>query len=278
MDSNVVKNTSAIDVLKAKHKLTWEEGNYAYFAKFMEAGALEILNQWQLGENTSLLDIGCGAGQTAIPAARKGHKVTGIDIAENTIAIARQRANKEQLDVIFDIGDAELLPYENESFDNVISMFGAMFAPRPERVVQEFFRVLKPGGKLFMVNWRDNSLPARMFKRLSQLAPANQKIESPLLWGDEKTVIKRLHGYFNDIKLTHGVYSQWAFPGSPSDVVSIFKEFFGPVRKAFSQIEDDKAQQLQADIETMFIENCQQQNDVTTIIGGHYLQIIATKQ
>ncbi|MGA7178946.1 MAG: class I SAM-dependent methyltransferase, partial [Thiobacillaceae bacterium] len=152
------------DVIKARQKATWEDGDYASFAKYMEAGAIEILNGWNIPQHKTLLDVGCGAGQTAIPAARNGARVTGIDIAENLIAYARRRAQEAGLDVRFDVGDAEDLPYADASFDVAISLIGAMFAPRPEVVVAEFARVLKPGGKLHMANWTAASMPGQMFK------------------------------------------------------------------------------------------------------------------
>ena len=115
----------------------------------MEAGAIEILNNWKIAKDPTLLDVGCGSGQTAIPAAKNGIKVTGIDIAENLILHARKRAKEAGLEIRFDVGDAEDLPYANNSFDVVISLIGAMFAPRPELVASEFARVLKSGGKLY---------------------------------------------------------------------------------------------------------------------------------
>lgn len=100
----------SLEEIKAKHKATWEDGDYANFAKYMEAGAVEVLEGWNIERNKTLLDVGCGSGQTSIPAAKRGIKVTGVDIAENLIEYARQRSAKEKLNTRFDVGDAENLP------------------------------------------------------------------------------------------------------------------------------------------------------------------------
>src|SRR5690349_12536036 len=123
-----------MQALKARLKATWMAGNYGHFATYMEPGALEFLARIPYGPGTRILDVASGAGQTAIPAARAGAIVTGIDIATNSVEQARARAAAEGLTVQFDEGDAELLPYPDASFDIVISLIGAMFAPRPERV------------------------------------------------------------------------------------------------------------------------------------------------
>ena len=127
----VNKQVPHIHTIKGTHQATWEDGDYAAFARFMEPGAIEVLDGWRIPPGQQLLDIGCGAVQTAIPAAKAGIRVTGVDIAGNLIAHARRRAAEARLTVQFDVGDAEALPYEGSTFDVVTSMFGAMFAPRP---------------------------------------------------------------------------------------------------------------------------------------------------
>jgi len=121
-----------IDALKTRLKATWMDGNYDYFSRFMESSAVEFLDRLDIPAGMSLLDVACGSGQVALIAARRGLNVTGIDIATNAVAAARSRANADGLDARFDEGDAEALPYADASFDVVASLYGAMFAPRPE--------------------------------------------------------------------------------------------------------------------------------------------------
>lgn len=267
-----------LNAIKAKQKVTWEDGDYASFARFMEAGAIEVLDNWDVDADKSLLDVGCGSGQTAIPAAKKGIRVTGVDIAENLIHHARQRAFKAKLNARFDVGDAEDLPYDNNKFDVVISMFGAMFAPRPERVTSEFSRVLKPGGQLYMANWTPASMPAQMFKCVSGFVPPAPGYIPPVLWGDEETVAQRLAKEFTDIHLTRKTYPQWHYPLTAAELVELFRTYFGPVKRAFDAIDSQQAAELQQLLEAIYRSNSELHNDILTITNGEYLQVIATRK
>ena len=150
------------------------DGNYDYFSRFMESSAVEFLNQLDVPAGALLLDVACGSGQLALIAARRGVKVTGVDIATNAILAARSRAIAEGLDARFDEGDAEALPYADAGFDVVASLYGAMFAPRPERVAAELLRVCRPGGTIAMGNWTPEgssgrcSRPSRGLSRLRE--------------------------------------------------------------------------------------------------------------
>lgn len=278
--SSAIKQTELpnLDAVKTNQKFTWEDGDYASFAKFMEAGAIEVLESWDIATDKNLLDVGCGSGQTAIPAANKGNKVTGVDIAENLIQHARKRAFEAKLSIQFDVGDAEDLPYEDRIFDVAISMFGAMFAPRPECVVNEFSRVLKPGGQLYMANWTPHSMPAQMFKRVSEFVPPVPGYIPPVLWGDEETVTQRLANDFTDIRLTRKIYPQWHYPLTATELVELFRAYFGPVKRAFDAIGSHQAAELQQSLEAIYRRNSEIQNDILTITNGEYLEVIATRK
>ena len=129
--------TPEMEALKGRLKTTWMAGNYGHFAQYLEPGALEYLARLAVAPGTRMLDVACGAGQIAIPAARAGVRVIGVDIASNLIEQARARAKAEGVDVRFEEGDAEALPFESGSFDLVVSLIGAMFAPRPDLVAAE---------------------------------------------------------------------------------------------------------------------------------------------
>ena len=271
-------NQSPLDATKSRMKATWEDGDYTAFSRYMEPGAIEILEGWKLRSGTRMLDIGCGSGQTVIPAARSGIRATGIDIAANLIDDARERARKEGLDASFDVGDAEALPYDDASFDVVISMIGAMFAPRPEVVVEEMARVLRRGGRLHMANWTPQSFPAQMFKCVASRVPPPQGIPSPVLWGDEETVRERLADRFTDIRLTRKVYPRWQYAFSPVELVDFFRAFFGPVKRAFEAVGADGEQALHEELEQIYAENSETKRGVLTITGGEYLDVVATRR
>jgi ubiquinone/menaquinone biosynthesis C-methylase UbiE len=267
-----------IDAIKAKHKATWEDGNYPGFASYMQDGAIEVLDSWRIPPGKKLLDVACGAGQTAIPAARTGIHVTGVDIAENLVEHARRRAAEEGLTAQFDVGDAEALPYNDGTFDVLVSMFGAMFAPRPERVTSEFARVLAPGGTLYMANWTSASMPAQMFKCVAGVVPPPAGVKPPVLWGDEDTVRERLADDFTDIRLTRRIYPQWHYPFDASGVVELFRTHFGPVKRAFEALDESQQSVLHKDLETIYRNNSEVRDDTLTITGGEFLEVIAARK
>ncbi len=153
--------TPEMESLKDRLKATWMAGDYGHFAKYLEPGALEFLARLPVEAGTRMLDVACGAGQIAIPAAHAGASVTEVDIATNLIEQARARAQAEGVNARFDQGDAEMLPYEDASFDLVVSLIGAMFAPRPERVAAELTRVCRSGGESSWPTGRPRASSAR---------------------------------------------------------------------------------------------------------------------
>lgn len=267
-----------IPTIKARQKATWEDGDYASFATHMHPGAVEILAGWDLSGAQTLLDVACGSGQTAIPAAKMGLKVTGIDIAENLITHARRAAAAAKLDVQFDVGDAEDLPYADHRFDCAISLIGAMFAPRPDQVAAEFARVIRPGGRLFMANWTSGSMPARMFRCVSEIAPPPSGLASPVLWGDEDTVRQRLSHYFTDVTLTRRIYPQWHYPFDEHELVELFRHTFGPVKRAFAAATPAQQQTMHDRLAQIYLDTSETRNGTLTITGGEYLEVIATRR
>jgi SAM-dependent methyltransferase len=146
-------NAPAIAAIKAQTKAMWTAGDFGQIAKFTEPAAEAFIKRRAISEGMQVLDAACGTGNAAIPAATVGAYVTGVDIAPNLIEAARERARQARLNIRFDEGDVEDLPYGDASFDLVVSMFGAMFAPRPERAAAELLRVCRPGGQIAMANW-----------------------------------------------------------------------------------------------------------------------------
>jgi ubiquinone/menaquinone biosynthesis C-methylase UbiE len=268
--------TPDMDTIKTRMKATWMAGDYGTFAKFMEPGALEILDGWQIAPGSQLLDVGCGAGQIAIPAARAGVQVTGVDIATNSLEQARARAAAEGLKVQFDEGDAEALPYPDASFDTVVSLVGAMFAPRPERVASELTRVCRPGGRIMMVNWTAAGFVGQMFKAIAKHVPPLQGVPSAMLWGDEVTVRERFKDGIKDLTLTKRIYPSWAYPFAVPEVVAFFRQNYGPTQRAFAALDDNGQKALRHDLEQVFSAH-NRATDGTTALEGEYLEITAVR-
>jgi len=267
--------TADITGLKDKLKVTWMAGNYDYFSRFMESSAVEFLDRLPLRSGDRLLDVACGSGQLGLLAARKGARVTGVDIAANWIEAARGRAASEGLAVQFDQGDAEDLPYPDESFDIVATIYGAMFAPRPDRVAQELARVCRSGGTIAMANWTKEGFIGEMFQIIAKfIAPPG--MPSPLLWGDESTVRQRFGDAVSDLRLTRVLY-RFDYPFAPEGVVDFFRDNYGPTHRAFAALaETDRVALRDALIELWSGAN-QSLDSRRTVVDAEYLEVVATR-
>jgi SAM-dependent methyltransferase len=230
-----------------------------------------------LPQGARALDIACGSGNLAIPLARGGADVTGVDIATNLLEQARARAAVESLTARFDEGDAEALPYEDGSFDVVVSMFGAMFAPRPELVVSQMARVLRPGGRLAMANWNPASFTGEMFLTSARHVPPPPGLAPPILWGDEKTVRERLSPRFTNIE-TKLTPVEFDLPFSPSGAVAFFRKYFGPTQVAFSRLDQAGQEALERDLLELWSKgNIAADPQEHTVIRNEYLTVTATR-
>ncbi|HEX8197522.1 MAG TPA: class I SAM-dependent methyltransferase [Pyrinomonadaceae bacterium] len=272
MNAATLQMTPEMETLKTKLKATWISGDFGKIAESFIVGAAEFVERLNLKPGMRVLDVACGNGNQSIPAARAGAEVTGVDIAPNLVEQARKRAENENLKIQFDEGDAENLPYADGEFDVVMTMFGAMFAPRPERVSAELIRVCRPGGVIAMGNWTPAGFVGQMFKIVgSHVSPPN--MPSPLLWGDETKVQFRLGDGVSEINFERRLIS-FAFPFGAAETVEYWREFYGPTRKAFAALDADGQAALRRDLEKLWAEN-NLATDGTTRVESEYLEVIA---
>lgn len=268
----------AIEPIKAAMRAAWMAGDFGVVAKTISGGAEQFLARLNIPAGAKVLDVACGTGNLAIPLARHGCTVTGVDIAPNLIAQARERAAVEDVTAIFDEGDAESLPYYPESFDAAVTMFGAMFAPRPEVVASELARVLKPGGLLGMANWNPGSFTGQMFKASSKHAPPPPGVPPPVLWGDEATVQQRLAPYFDDIR-TELIAIDFDLPVNPAGAVTFFRTYFGPTKTAFERLDSSGQAAFAADLESLWSgANVAPDPTRQTLVKNQYLQVTAIRK
>jgi 2-polyprenyl-3-methyl-5-hydroxy-6-metoxy-1,4-benzoquinol methylase len=267
--------TLEMESLKARLKTTWMSGDYGTFAKPMEPGALEFLHRLSIPAGARMLDVGCGAGQIAISAARAGVHVTGIDISPKQIEQARARAQAEHLEVRFEEGDAELLAFADGSFDVVVSLIGAMFAPRPERVAAELLRTCRSGGRIVMANWTPEGFVGQMFKIIGKHVPPSPLMPSPLLWGLEATVRERLHDGITDLLLTKRQYP-FVYGFGPAEVVEFYRNHYGPTNRAFAALDGAGQAGLRHDLEELWTR-ANEASDGSTRYGSEYLEVIAVR-
>jgi SAM-dependent methyltransferase len=267
--------TPEMETLKTRLKTTWMAGDYGHFAKYLEPGALAYLARLAVAPGARMLDVACGAGQIAIPAARAGARVTGVDIASNLIEQARARAQAEGVEARFDEGDAEMLAYEDAAFDLVVSLIGAMFALRPERVAAELLRVCRRGGRIAMANWTPEGHVGQMFKIIGKHVPPSPLMASPVQWGNEATVRERLQNGIAKLDAVKRLYPmQYPFP--PAEVVEFFRAYYGPINRAFAALDAAGQDALRRDLEQLWTSN-NQARDGSTHVEAEYLDIVAIR-
>ena len=267
----------SIEQIKAAMRATWMAGDFGVIAKTIAGSAESFIAQLDLPPGTVALDVACGTGNLAIPLARRGATVTGIDIAPNLLVQARERADAENLSITFDEGDAEQLPYPDSSFDLVVSMFGAMFAPRPELVAAELARVLKPGGRLAMANWNPASFSGQMFHVGGRHVPPPPGIPPPVLWGDDATVRERLTPAFTNIA-TQLIPIDFDLPTNPTDTVAFFRKYFGPTQAAYNRLDEPGQAAMTTDLIALWTgANIAPNPENHTLIRNEYLQVTATR-
>jgi SAM-dependent methyltransferase len=271
---SVLERQTGLDELKTRLRDTWMTGDYGRFSRYMERDAEAFYRRLPIKPGAQLLDVGCGAGQLSLIAARAGARVTGCDIASNWLVQARRSAAAEGLSVVFEEGDAEALPYGNGTFDAVASLIGAMFAPRPERVAAELTRVCRPGGIIAMANWTGPGFVGQMFKTIAKhIAPSG--MPSPVLWGDEPTVRERLGSGVATLECSCHLY-ELSYPFSPADVVEFFRANYGPMTRAFASIGEEAQRQLRDELTGLWSRH-NRATDGTTRVDAEYLQVVAVR-
>lgn len=261
--------------LKANLKSIWMAGDFGQIANYAVHAGVDFIGRTPIKNGDRVLDVACGTGNVSLPAARAGGTVTGVDIAPNLLEQARKRAAAENLKIQFDEGDAEDLPYRDGEFDIVVTMFGAMFAPRPEKTAAELIRVCRPGGLIAMGNWTPQGFVGKTFQLTSKIVPPPPGIAPPVLWGDEDTVRQRFSPGIS--KLTFSRHNlSFEYPFSPKEVVAFFRQYFGPTQAAFARLDKVGQDSLASQLEKLWAEN-NQATDGTAKVLAEYLDVRALR-
>lgn len=272
MDQTVIMNPN---------KALWEKGDFTKLAENMRGSGEALIATLGITKDMHILDLGCGDGTTAIPEARLGAQVLGVDIASNLVEAGNKRAAAEGLtNIHFQEGDAVSLDgLEDASFDLVVSIFGAMFAPKPFDVAKEMVRVTKPGGRIVMGNWipGDPTLVAQILRISSAYTPAPPEgFISPMLWGKEEAVTERF--VQAGVAKENISFAKETFmfnaPYSPAVFLNVFRTYYGPTMNAFDAAEKNgKAAQLQEELEALFASQNKSGDSNSTSIAATFLKV-----
>lgn len=268
------------------NKALWEKGDFTRIAESMRESGSAFVAQLGITQGLKVLDLGCGDGTTAIPEAKLGAEVVGVDIAANLVAAGKIRAKEEGLtNCTFREGDAtDLHEWQDHSFDLVVSIFGAMFAPKPLEVAREMVRVTRPGGRIVMGNWipGDPTLVAQILKISSAYTPPPPEgFISPMLWGVESHVIQRFGNAGvaeEDISFQKDTFN-FITSSTPSEFVDRFRNYYGPTMNAFEAAEKSgRAADLQRELEALFISQNNTTTGHTTFIPANFLRVTVTRR
>jgi ubiquinone/menaquinone biosynthesis C-methylase UbiE len=267
------------------NKALWEKGDFTQIAETMRESGDALVASLGIAKGMRVLDLGCGDGTTAIPAAQRGATVLGVDIARNLVEAGNARSKAAGLtNCTFQEGDAtDLHELPDGAFDLVISIFGAMFAPKPLEVAKEMVRVTRPGGKIVMGNWipGDPTLVAQILQISSAYTPPPPEgFISPMLWGVESHVTERFGSA--GIPKENIAFAKETFtfraPYSPSEFVGKFKQYYGPTMNAFEAAEKNgKASELQRELEALFNRQNNSPHPQATSIPATCLLVTVTR-
>jgi ubiquinone/menaquinone biosynthesis C-methylase UbiE len=259
----------------------WEKGDFTRIAATMRRSGDALIARLGVRSDQRVLDLGSGDGTTALPAAQRGADVLGVDIARNLVAAGNRRAREHSLDCLrFQEGDAtNLHTLPDQSFDLVVTIFGAMFAPRPQEVANELVRVTRPGGRIVMGNWipGDPTLVAQILKISSAYTPPPPEgFVSPMLWGVEQQVVDR----FTRAGVAAGKVAcerdafTFEYAGAPAAFLAEFRQFYGPTMNAFAAAEKNgRAADLQRELEALFTRQNQSGRPDITSITATFLRV-----
>jgi len=266
------------------NKALWEKGDFTRIADTMRESGDALVQRLGITKGLKVLDLGCGDGTTALPEAKLGADVLGIDIARNLVEAGNKRAAEHGLtNLKFQEGDASNLEQvPDKSFDLVVSIFGAMFAPRPFDVAKEMVRVTRSGGRIVMGNWipNDPTLVAQILKISSNYTPLPPEgFVSPMTWGVESNVIERFTAAGipkDNISFARDTFT-FNFPGTPSELVDVFRKYYGPTMNAFEAAEKSgRAGELQKELEALF--NSQNKSQTATSIPATFLRVVVERR
>jgi len=265
----------ARDELTERSRRIWGDGDYDRIAAGFRDEARAFVDRLSLRPGQLVLDAAAGSGNLTIPAARTGATVTGIDLVPSLLSAASRWAASEGLTVNLDVGNVEDLPYDDGRFDVVLSMFGVMFAARPDRVMAELARVTRPGSKVALANWTRGGFIGKMLAKHAAVAPPPAGVPSPLLWADETVLRERFDQRTWEITTTPRILT-FHYPSTPAGTAELFRTAYGPTVRAFAVLDEDRRATFAADLAAHW--SWHQRGENATEVDSEYLEVVAVRR
>jgi ubiquinone/menaquinone biosynthesis C-methylase UbiE len=264
-----------LKAIKSKQQVAWSSGDYAVVGTTLQIVGEQLAEAMDLRAGQTVLDIAAGNGNATLAAARRWCDVTSTDYVEALLALGRKRAEAEGLLVAFQKADAEDLPFADGAFDAVLSTFGAMFSPDQSRAASEMLRVCKSGGRIGLANWTPDGYIGEMFKTIGKHLPPPAGVKSPALWGTDEWMQKAFGNASSRI-ITERKHFMFRYR-SPQHFLDVFREYYGPMLKAFEALDAAGRKALARDLIDL-IGRFNKSGDDTMVVPSEYLEVVITKR
>jgi len=269
--------TDSLDLAAVKRgqQQMWASGDYGAVAAMIHLVAERLVDSVDPAAGSSVLDVAGGTGNAAIAAARSGTRVTCTDYVPELLERGRERASAERLDILFEPADAEALPYADDAYDVVLSVFGTMFAPDQARTAAELVRVVRPGGTIGLASWTPEGFLGQWFRAQGAHAAPPAGLASPLRWGSEEGIAELLGDSVSSLRARKRVFT-WRFADAAA-MVQMFRELYGPTVRAFAAVGEAGADALERDLLAV-VEQCAEPRGNAIAIPATYLEVVAVKR
>jgi ubiquinone/menaquinone biosynthesis C-methylase UbiE len=267
--------TTDLVALKSRQQTAWASGDYAVIGTTLQIVGEQLAEACDLRCDERVLDVAAGNGNATLAAARRGARVTSTDYVASLLDRGAERAKAERLNVTFQVADVEALPFENASFDAVLSTFGVMFAPDHAKSASEMARVCRPGGRIGLANWTPAGFIGQLFKALGKQMPPPAGVQPPSLWGTEAHLRSLFGEQLASIQITPRLFN-FRYR-SAAHFIDVFRNWYGPVHKAFAALPADKAAELERDM-TELMNGLNVGGEGSLVVPSEYLEIVITKR
>ena len=270
-----VQSQPDFDAIKSKQQATWGSGDYAQVGVTLQIVGETLCEAMDLRAGERVLDVAAGNGNASLAAARRFAKVVSSDYVPELLEKGRQRAEADHLPIEFRVADAENLPFEDASFDAIVSTYGVMFTPNQERAASEMMRVLRAGGRIGLANWTPEGFIGQLFKTVGRYVPPPPGVKPPSLWGTETRLVELFGPQAADIRVERRHFN-FRYQ-SAQHWIDLFKTYYGPVLKAFSILDNERKTALHSDLIAL-LTRLDRGGGSTLVIPGEYLEVVIVKQ